>query len=40
MDKQEIKEEIDRLMSVIPHCQTKQEAYEVQEEIFKLESLL
>lgn len=40
MNKQEIKKRIDRLMSVIPHCQTKAEAYEIQEEILELENQL
>lgn len=40
MSQIEIGNRIDKLMSVIPHCSTKAEAYEVQEEINGLEILL
>ena len=37
MSKGKIKEEIDRLMSVIPHCRTKGDALNIQREIDELE---
>jgi hypothetical protein len=40
MSHTKIKEEIDGLMSVIPHCQTRAEALEIQEEILTLEEEL
>jgi hypothetical protein len=40
MSQTNIKERIADLMSVIPHCQTKAEALEVQDEILELEQEL
>jgi hypothetical protein len=40
MSQIEIKKEIADLMSVIPHCQTRAEALEIQEEILELEKTL
>ena len=40
MSQIKIKERIDKLMSVIPLCQSKADAYEIQEEILGLEILL
>lgn len=36
----EIKKEIADLMSVIPHCKSKADAYEIQEKILELEKQL
>tara|TARA_B100000767_G_C19248704_1_gene322272 strand:- start:255 stop:380 length:126 start_codon:yes stop_codon:yes gene_type:complete len=40
MSKIDIKKRIADLMSVIPHCQNRADAYEMQEEINGLEILL